>query len=362
MSYHHFITCRCFISSWAHKLRSHLTCTLGILILIYHTSAVYADPDLFKGKQIVLIHSGGDGGGYSQYAQIFAPFFAKHIEGQPRIIVQTMPGAGGVRMMQYFNTLAPRDGTYIGFVQSGVTILPLLKKDEHSYDPRNFMWLGAMSRIPSICVAMTSTGIATFDDLQTKQFIVGSSGSGSLTEAQPAILNKLFGTKIKIISGYHGASDIYLAMERGELEGRCGSGLPSIELAKPQWIKDHLINVPIQFGMQRGRDLPDVPNIYELARDEHTRSVLKIILTPVEMNRPLFTSPQVPAAQVSLLQKAFHDTLNDPEFLDLAHANKLEIEENSGSNITSLIQDVYSLPQDIIDIARDALSNAQHDQ
>ena len=314
--------------------------------------------EFYRGKQINFVHSGGEGGGYASYAQIFAPYFARHLPGQPRALVQSMPGAGGVRLMQHLSSIAPRDATYIGLVQSGVSFAPLLESTSAKFDPLKVNWIGAMSRVAAVCAAWHTSGIATWRDMMTKPFIVGSSGAGSLTESQPALLNKLYGTKIRIVTGYHGAHDIYLAMERGELQGRCGSGVPSLEISRPGWVSEGKVKIPIQFAYERSRDLPDVPTAFELARDEHTRTVMKLVLAPVEMNRPLLTTPEAPPERVAALRAAFHAAINDPEFLAEAKRHKLEIEENSGDRIALIIADAYALPADIVRVAREAMNTA----
>jgi tripartite-type tricarboxylate transporter receptor subunit TctC len=311
--------------------------------------------DFYRGKQIFFMQSGGEGGGYSSYAQTFAPFLAKHLPGQPRVVVQSMPGAGGIRLMQHFASKAPRDGTYLGMVQSGAAFAPLLGAAK-TFEPLSIAWIGAMSRVAAVCAAWHTSGIVTWNDLLTKEYIVGSSGAGSLTETQPALLNKLYGTKIRIVTGYTGAHDIYLAMERGELHGRCGSGVSSIEISRPGWVREGKVKVPIQFALERSKALPDVPTAYELAKDERTRMVMRLVLAPVEMNRPILTTPDVPPARFAALRAAFHAAINDPEFLEHAKRQRLEIEENPGEAVAKIIADAYAMPPDIVATAKEAMS------
>ncbi len=321
-----------------------------------------ADPiaDFYRGKQVFLVQSGGEGGGYAAYAHAFAPYLEKHIPGNPKIVVQGMPGAGGVRLMQNFATQAPRDGTYIGFVQSGVSFAPLMGTAVATFDPRKMNWLGAMSRVPAVCAAWHTAGIATFQDLLEKPFIVGSSGAGSLTETQPALLNKFYGTKIKIVSGYPGANDIYLAMERGELQGRCGSGVASLNISRPGWVDKGLVKIPIQFSIERGKELPDVPTAFELAKNDQVRAVMKLVLSPVEMNRPMLLPPDVPAERVAALRAAFHASITDSDFLADAAKQRLEVEEMPGEGVAKIIADAYAMPADIIGLAKAAMT-AEHE-
>lgn len=329
---------------------------LAAPLMIVGAAKADAISDFYKGKQVFFVHSGGEGGGYATYAQTFAPYMAKHIPGNPKVVVQSMPGAGGIRLMQFFGSVAPKDGTYLGLVQSGASFVPLMGTAVGTIDPRKLNWIGAMSRVAAVCAAWSTSGIATFQDMLDKEFIVGASGAGSLTETQPALLNKLYGTKIKIVSGYHGANDIYLAMERGELGGRCGSGVQSMDISRPGWVSGGKVKIPIQFAVTRSSGLPDVPTAYELAKDDRVREVMKLVLAPVEMNRPLFTAPDVPKERVEALRAAFHAAIEDPEFLQEARRARLEIEENRGENVAKIIAEAYRLPADIVAVAKEAMT------
>src|SRR3954469_3992457 len=165
-------------------------------------TAAAADPiaDFYKGKQINWILSAGAGGGYASYAHVFAPHFQQHIPGKPTIVVQNMPGAGGIRAMMYLGSVAPKDGTTMGLVHSSVPFAPLYGIKGANFDPRKMNWLGSINAATGICVSWTASGVTTWQDLYDKQYIVGGTGAGSQMETLPAMLNKLFGTKIKIVS------------------------------------------------------------------------------------------------------------------------------------------------------------------
>src|SRR6266576_3953512 len=244
--------------------------------LVLSASVAVADPvsDFYKGKQINWILSAGAGGGYSSYAYAFAPFFSAHIPGNPHIVVQNMPGAGGIRAMMYLQSVAPKDGTTIGLVHSSVPFAPLYGIKGANFDPRQMNWIGSINSAFGICVSWTASGITTWQDLFDKQFIVGGSGAGSQMETMPAMLNKLFGTHIKIVSGYKGGNDVYLEMERGEVHGRCGGLVSSIKSTRPEWFPQKKISVPIQIALERNPEFPEVPALIEFAKDEQTKQIL----------------------------------------------------------------------------------------
>jgi len=223
--------------------------TLAALGLWPGAALADALADFYKGKSINWILSAGAGGGYSEYAHVFAPHFSAHIPGKPSILVQNMPGAGGIRAMIYLQSIAPKDGTTIGLVHSSVPFAPLYGIRGANFDPRRMNWIGSINAATGICVSWTASGITKWADLFDKQFVVGGTGAGSQMETMPAMINKLFGTRIKVISGYKGGNDVYLAMERGEVHGRCGGLKSSIKSTRPDWFPQKKVAVPIQIAL-----------------------------------------------------------------------------------------------------------------
>src|SRR5262249_29989060 len=199
----------------------------------------------YRGRQISWILSADAGGGYAAYARTFAPYLTEHLPGKPNIVIQHMPGGGGLRAMGYLSSVAPRDGTTIGLVHSSVPFAPLYGIRGASFDPRQRGGIGSIATSRGICVAWHTAGIATWQDMLDKEFIVGGSGAGSQMETLPALLNRLFGTRIKVISGYKGGNAIYLAMERGEVQGRCGGLVSSINATPPDPFASPNVTVPI---------------------------------------------------------------------------------------------------------------------
>jgi tripartite-type tricarboxylate transporter receptor subunit TctC len=312
-------------------------------------SSAHADPiaDFYRGRSISLILSAGAGGGYASYAQAFAPYFSAHIPGNPSIVIQNMPGGGGLRAMLYLNSIAPKDGTTLGLVHSSVPFAPLYGTKSASFDPRAMNWIGSIDASTGICVSWHTSGIATWQDMLTKPFTVGSSGAGSQMETMPLMLDNLFGTKIKVIAGYVGGNDIYLAMERGEVQGRCGGLISSIRSTRPDWFPQKKVNVPIQIARTRNPIFPDVPAIGEFARDERTRKILQLVLAPLEMDRPILAPPGVSAERVAALRVAFHAAMNDPAFIAQAEKENLEIGEVSGPDVAQILNEAFALPPDV---------------
>jgi len=241
----------------------------------------------YRGRQISWILSADAGGGYAACARAFAAWFAEHVPDKPSIVIQHMPGGGGLRAMSYLFSVAPRDGATIGLVHSSVPFAPLYGIRGAAFDPRQMGWIGSIATSRGICVAWHTARIATWQDMLDKEFIVGGSGAGSQMETLPALLNKLFGTRLKVISGYKGGNAIYLAMERGEVQGRCGGLVSSINATRPDWFAGRKVTVPIQVAINRNAQFPDVPAIVELARDERTHNILHLALAAEDMDRPI---------------------------------------------------------------------------
>ena len=332
--------------------------TVACVIVGLGAGTAAADPiaDFYKGKQINWILSAGAGGGYASYAHVFAPYFSAHIPGKPNIVVQNMPGAGGIRAMIYLQNVAPKDGTTIGLVHSSVPFAPLYGIKGANFDPRRMHWIGSINAATGICVSWTASGVTTWQDLFQKEFIVGGTGAGSQMETMPAMINKLFGTKIKVVSGYKGGNDVYLAMERGEVHGRCGGLKSSIKSTRPDWFPQKKVSVPIQIALERDPEFADSPALVEFAKDEKTKQILQLILSPMDMDRPILAPPGTPAERVAALRKAFHEAMNDPGLIAEAKKANIELEEITGEKIADILNRAYAMPPDVIKAANEAMS------
>jgi tripartite-type tricarboxylate transporter receptor subunit TctC len=325
--------------------------------LVCATPSQAASADQFyAGRNLTMYLSAGAGGIYTAYANAFAPHFSAHIPGKPRVLIDYMNGAGGLRAMNFLNTTAPRDGSVIGLVHASLPFAPLYGIQGARFDSMKMNWIGAMDSSPGICVAWHQSPIKVWEDLFKREFIVGGSGAGSQMEILPQVINKLFGTKIKVISGYPGGNDVFLAMERGEVQGRCGSIISGINATRPDWFSQKKVSVPIQIGMTRNRLFPDVPALGELAKDEHTRQVLQLVLSPMDMFGPIVAPPGVPAERVAVLRAAYQAAMNDPKFRADAARLKLDVAEVSHDRIAGLLKTAYAMPPTAITAAREAMN------
>jgi tripartite-type tricarboxylate transporter receptor subunit TctC len=301
----------------------------------------------FKGRNVNMEIGYSAGGGYDVYARMIARFMGKHIPGAPAVIPKNMQGAGSLRLANWIYTAAPKDGTEIGTIGRGIAFDPLLGNKNAQFDAGKFTWLGSATNEVSVCVAWEGSGVTKFDDLYTKTLAVGGTGGGADTDVFPQILNAVLGTKMKLISGYPGGNDVGLAMERGEVQGRCGWSWSSVQATHKDWITQKKIVVLVQLALSKHPDLPDVPLVTDLAKTDEQRQILKLIFARQVMGRPYLAPPGVPKERVEVLRQAFLDTMKDKEFLAEADTAQLEINPVTGPAIEKLLREVYQTPPDI---------------
>ena len=332
---------------------------IAALVLTCAPLAASADAieDFYKGRTVTWVLSAGEGGGYSSYARVFGQALERAIPGNPKVVIQNMPGAGGIRASMHLYQIAPKDGSVIGLVHSSVPFAPLYGIKGANFDPRKFHWIGSMAVETAMCVSWRASGVTEAKDLfEERKYIVGGTGAGSQMETLPALLNKLIGTKIRIVSGYKGGNDVYLAMERGEVTGRCGGLFSSISSTRPEWFNKNLVAVPIMISLQRSSRFPDVPTAIEFVKDEKTKKVLELALAPQRMDRPLLAPPGVPDDKVAALRAAFHKAMKDEAFVSEAARQKLEIEEVNGNEVARIIDEAYASAPEIVQAAKEAMN------
>jgi tripartite-type tricarboxylate transporter receptor subunit TctC len=311
--------------------------------------------DFYRGRDISLFISTGPGGGYDSYGRVLARHYGRHLPSSPNIIVQNMPGAGGLRATNHIFSAAPKDGTAIALVHSSAPFAPLLGMPGGKFDATQFSWIGSMNKEGNLCVAWHSSQIQSFEDLLTKDFIVGGTGASSQLETYPKVINKLFGTHIKIVSGYQGGTDVDLAMERGEVDGRCGHSMTSLRSTRPQWLANNKVRIIIQTSLESEPDLKEVPMILDYARNAEERAILELVFADQAMLRPIIAPPDVPGDRVAALRDALKAVLEDVAFLAEAEKQHLAIRYVSASEIEQLIRRVYASSPSIVNAAAEAM-------
>jgi tripartite-type tricarboxylate transporter receptor subunit TctC len=303
---------------------------------------------LAQEKPFSLYVGYSTGGGYDVYGRLVARHIGKPLPGHPNVVVNNMPGAGSLRLANWLYTVAPKDGTVFGTVARGVAFDTLLGQPGASFEATKFNWIGSANDEVSVCVSWNTSGVTTFQQALEKGLIVGGTGGSADTDQFPRAFNGVLDAKFKIVTGYPGGNDINLAMERGEVQGRCGWSWSSVSSTKPDWVKDKKINVLVQLALAKHPDLPDVPLILDFAKDDLQRGVFKLVFARQLMGRPFLAPPGVPEDKVAALRKAFMETMKDKEFLAEADKAKLEITPVPGEEVQKVVAEAYAMPPEVI--------------
>ncbi len=295
------------------------------------------------------------GGGYDVYGRMLARHINRHLPGNPTVIVNNMPGAGSMRLANWLYNVAPKDGNVIGTFARGIAFDTLLGQPGAQFDATKFNWIGSANDEVSVCVAWHTSGVTKFEQVLEKELVVGGTGGSADTDQFPKVFNSVLGAKMRIVAGYPGGNDINLAMERGEVTGRCGWSWSSVISTQPAWLKEKKINVLVQLSLSKHEDLPDVPIITDFAKDDITRGVFRLVFARQVMGRPFAAPPGTPPARVEVIRKAFVDTLKDKQLLAEAEKAKLEISPVPGDAVQKLVQEAYSMPPEVVKRTIEAL-------
>jgi tripartite-type tricarboxylate transporter receptor subunit TctC len=321
---------------------------LGLALL---ASRVATAQDGYAGKQISLIVGEAPGGGYDSYARLLARHILRHIPGAPTLVVQNMPGAGSLNAMNHIYNTAARDGSVIGMVQRSVIIMPLLGMSGANFAPDRLIYLGSMDQDVGVCIVRRGAGIKSMADLKTHEMVVGTEGRVSDVNSYVNPLVRVLGVKLRIVSGYNGAQPINLAIERGEVDGRCGMSYSSLKRTT-SFLKDDKVIILLQLAISKDPELPDVPLFTDLAPNEEDRQALELLLAPTAIARPFFLPPEVPKARADILRTAFVETMKDPEYLADAKREGISARGLSGAEMQSLVDRLYHMPPSVIARAR----------
>jgi tripartite-type tricarboxylate transporter receptor subunit TctC len=332
-------------------------------LLALMTTGARADAvaDFYKGKEIKLIISTTVGGGYDIYARIVARHLAEHIAGNPAIVPQNMPGAGGIAAANYMYNLAPRDGSVICLLQNTVALEPFYANKQAQFDAAKLSWLGTPTTEVAAYMVWHRSNIRTLVDAQTQEMVTGGAGAASTPAFYGRLFNQIFNMKARLITGYPGQNEILLAMENGEVEAMASPFWSSIKASRPSWYPDSKIRFLFQYGAEPHPELKGVPFALDLLAQDTDKTLLRTASAPLGLGRPFVAPPGIPADRLAALRAAMLATFNDPQFRGDCEKQRLECSDpRTSEQIEATIEQAYAAPDHIrkrlIDIYQVGLS------
>ena len=337
---------------------SLMVASLGFACSFLASPAAAQSEGYFKGKTVTINIAGTSGGGIDVGARIVARFIGKYLPGNPQVIAQNMPGAGGVRALEYLVSQAPKDGTVIAAFASGPILEPLVGPRKPAYAISDFVAIGALDRDVGFCTTWFKSPVKSLEQARQTEVTVAGTGAGSNTDIDPLVLNEVLGTKFKVITGYLGTQETALALERGEVDGRCGFGFASLKASKPDWLTENKLNFLVQMGLQAHPLTKNVPLALDLAGTPEKKAMVRLISAPLGMGRPYLGPPGMPPERATELRKAFMATMADPEMkAEFAKASGGDqADPSSGEEMQKILIDMQATPRPVVERLRALLN------
>jgi tripartite-type tricarboxylate transporter receptor subunit TctC len=342
--------------------RSYLTLGIAVgaaALVLASVGAAFAQQsaeEFFRSrKEMNFITSSPPGGGYDAYSRLFARYMSKHLPGNPNILVNNMPGGGGIRAANFLYNVAPKDGSTIALLDRGIATAPLLYGEESQaqFEAVKFNWLGSAMRENGMGTVSTTASVQSIEDVKTREVIVGATAPEQDPAMFPRLLNDLLGTKFKVVYGYAGQPEMFLAIERGELDGVFMSGWsgPGRAYVREK-MKEGKMRLLVQMSATGDPAHSDTPTVLSLIKDDNDRQIVELILSRLALGRPFLSPPGIPADRVAMLRDAFRKAATDPALLEEAAKLRLAIDPIFGEEAQALIAKIYNSPPQLVLRAR----------
>jgi len=316
--------------------------------------------DFYAGRTVQLVIGYATGGGYDDYARLVGRHIGRHIPGNPTVVVQNMPGAGSIRAANYLHNVASKDGSVFGGFARGIFLDPLLgRADAMRFTPAKFGWLGSVSNDIGVCAFRQDAGIESWADMQTRHYKIGATGAGADSDVFSNLLRKMFSLPMQLVLGYQSAAETVLAIQRKEVDGRCGWSWSTLSTRNRDLWQSKQIRVVLQLSDQRIAELADVPTVLDVAGSPEQRAILKLVIARQTMARPFVAPPGIPPERLTALRKAFDATMQDPEFLADANRQGLDVRPVTGAAADALIAQVYATAPDVVRRAAEYMKETQ---
>lgn len=328
-----------------------LTVSVVCLTTVGFAHAQAPSGDAFASKNITVLIGYAAGGTYDATARLLTRHMGRHIPGNPTMIPQNMPGSGGIKTILHLYTVAPRDGTMLGMLSRSYPIEPVFNPQTAKYDPTRFNPIGSTSTEVSVGVVWHTNKVKSLSDLQTQEITTGATGTTDDTGRFPTLLRNLTGSKIKIVTGYPGGNDVTAAMEKGEVDARFGWSWGSLKSRSRPWLDEKKINILVQMALEKAPDLPNTPIVMDFAKTDLDRQALELLFAPQAVAWPLVAPPDVPADRVTILRRAFDETMKDKAFVAEATRLRIDVEPVTGEAMQKIVQRIGTFERPVIDRA-----------
>lgn len=323
----------------------------GFLTLGIPAAAAQPASEFYAGKQLRVLVGTEAGTFFDSYARLLVRHMPDHLPGQPTLLAQNMPGAGSLTFYNHLYNVAPKDGTVFGIGHRAVPLMPLLAIEGPKFEAEKFNYIGSMNSEDDVCIARDDSGIRTVDDLKSKELMVGTTGRGAELTTFYATISAMLGAKLKVITGYRSTNDLYLAVERGEIQGRCGGSYANVLADRPQLMAEGKIVVFLQIAPQANPKIPTVPSLLDLVSAED-KPILELLVSAHPMGRPFVAPPEVPADRIAVLRAAFDATMKDPGLIADARKQNLDLSPVTGDEMAAIIAKAYRTPETVVAKAR----------
>jgi len=317
--------------------------------------AAAQESEFWRGKTITIVAPTGPGGGYDAYTRMVARHIGKQLPGQPTVVVQNMPGAGGMVTANYIYNVAPKDGTVFALFDRAIPTAPLLYGEESKarFDPLKLTWLGSMAREAGMGVVSTRAPAQTVEEARKTELFFGATGHENDAATYVRLFNELFGTRIKVIPTYKAQPEIFLAIERGELHGLFVTGYSANART---YVEDQIakgqMRLMVQMTLQKDPALPNVPGVLDFVSKEQDRQVIELLLSRLSLGRPFIAPPDLPPERLATLRGAFEKLLQDPEFLADAQKSGLPVQPILAKEAEDILRRLYHYPKNIVERTR----------
>jgi tripartite-type tricarboxylate transporter receptor subunit TctC len=324
----------------------------AIIVLVLAGAAVAQDSAEFRGKTLTIVASFEAGGPYDFYSRLIARHLGAHLPGHPAVVVQNMPGAGGLRGANYLYNVAARDGTVLGVVSQTVAVGQVLGATPGiQYDARKYSWIGRINANVEVLHTWHASGVRNIEDAKRREVVVAGTGPTSSSVVMPRLMNELIGTRFKVITGFAGPTSAQLALERGEVEGIV-KPWSSIKVGNADWLREGKINLIVQYTRERHRELPQVPAIVDLAQDETQQQIFALYAGGAALGTALLAPPGVPEHTLALLRRAFEEAMRDPALIEEIGRSGVDIDPLPGAALEKVVASTFAIAPDVLERAR----------